>query len=140
MYVFDVGTGQCLTPSRQPAARIYAVHRTGPHATADGGGAYALWLAREPLPLASPTSSAEDLQVGNALQLKLVVKGLRRRFGDLEEEEMPQEDSTSNASTLPSSSGGPAPEVVGLQVGAAEGSAGSSGGGGSCRHVIGYDT
>ena len=93
MYVFDLGSGACLTDSITPRARTYAVQRSGPHAMADGAQVFCLWLAREPRgeddACASPAATPPDVvaSVGNQIQLQLVSKGLRRRFGADEDED-----------------------------------------------------
>ena len=94
MYVFDLGSGRCLTDRLTPDARLYTVRRTGPHQRdSNDDSFYSLWLCREPneaLPdTAAPLSQAEqeELKAGQQIQMKLVAKGLRRKFGDFEEEE-----------------------------------------------------
>ena len=96
MYVIDLGSGYCLTDDETPRSRIYPVHRSGPHAAPHSSAAstsgddtppvsdvYCLWLGREPLePPHSADDTKPDIDVGNQLQLELVAKGLRRRFGD----------------------------------------------------------
>ena len=65
MYVFDLGSGRCLTDRLTPDARLYTVRRTGPHQR-DGvdDSFYSLWTCREPneaLPdTAAPLSEAEQ--------------------------------------------------------------------------------
>ena len=85
MYVFDLGSGRCLTDDYTPRARTYPVRRSGPHAASDGSSApyYCLWLGREPRETVDDEdeSLVPDLSVGNELQLQLVAKGLRRKFG-----------------------------------------------------------
>ena len=86
MYVFDLGSGRCLTDDYTPRARTYPVRRSGPHAAPDGSSApyYCLWLGREPRETVDDhedDSLVPDLSVGNELQLQLVAKGLRRKFG-----------------------------------------------------------
>lgn len=83
MYVIDLGSGRCLTDTVTPTARTYAVHRTGPHTRDESAAFYCLWLAREPHGTAP--NEAATLDVGNQIQLQLVAKGLRRRFGDLDD-------------------------------------------------------
>lgn len=88
MYVFDVGSGACLTDPVTSAARTYSVFRY------DGR----LWLSREPRPAqTSPWMKPGGCDVqamGNELQLRLVQKGLRRRFGyeDEDDEDAPVPD------------------------------------------------
>ena len=105
MFVFDLGNGRCLTDTVTPRARTYPVRRSGPHTGEEGGESfYGLWLGRTPCEHAdgggredageAPSScdcadapGPPDLTDGNAIQLRLVAKGLRRRFGEEEEEE-----------------------------------------------------
>lgn len=79
MYVFDVGSGHCLTNGLTPAARTYPVHTS--RAGGDGQGALHVWLGRTPRPPPS-TSVKASRAVGNEIQLRLVDMGLKRRFGD----------------------------------------------------------
>ena len=79
MYVFDLGSGHCLTDRLTPRGRVYDV-RTSTHTSADGRVTRGLWVARTPKP--DIADCKPDIAVGNAIQLKLVEKGLRRRFGD----------------------------------------------------------
>jgi len=106
MYVFDLGTGRCLTDRHTPRARTYAVRRTGPHCAAGvSPRCFGLWLARKPYGGdavgcsdadadggvdVGPNDADADVSVGNQIQLALVAKGLRRRFGDPDREPEPQ--------------------------------------------------
>jgi hypothetical protein len=103
MYIFDLGSGLCLTDRRTKRARTYAVIRSGPHADAAGGSVYCLWLGRTPRPMPDGARRDElsdaddaddengtaaaghdvpfDVSVANEIQLALVAKGLERRFG-----------------------------------------------------------
>jgi nitrite reductase/ring-hydroxylating ferredoxin subunit len=116
MYVFDLGSGACLTDEITPSARVYDV-LISTHSSGTAG----IWVAREPRCTATSSPPAAVLQggsvvkkpgglilhaarpgadaprvegspdchssrkVGNAIQLRLVEKGLRRRFGDFED-------------------------------------------------------
>ena len=76
MFVFDVGSGRCLTNKTCASARIYAVAaRRTPTGGAD------LFVVPTPKPPAAG-KSAVARDDANAIQLALVDKGLRRRFGD----------------------------------------------------------
>ena len=48
------------------------------------GDAFAMWLCREPNASSDDHRDEVSQQVGNQIQLKLVAKGLSRRFGDSE--------------------------------------------------------
>jgi nitrite reductase/ring-hydroxylating ferredoxin subunit len=91
MYVFEVGTGRCLTDDVTAAARTYATVRS------THGSTHCLWLARTPRAAGSSDGVAHpgmphmhkasnkvkpSRADGNAIQLHLVNKRLRRRFGD----------------------------------------------------------
>uniref|UniRef100_A0A6U7DV01 Uncharacterized protein n=1 Tax=Haptolina brevifila TaxID=156173 RepID=A0A6U7DV01_9EUKA len=96
MYVFDLGTGACLTDAKTADARTYAVIATAvaPETAATVGdeleelgssssNVVHIWLRREPVP--KPRGPYGREVVGtpacNSIQLKLVEAGLRRRFG-----------------------------------------------------------
>ena len=103
MYVFDAGSGACLT-NRTPPARTYRVGTTtaaqrpthdeqGEGAAAAEAPARHVWVCRHPqsrpppppsggsgdgASAAAPSIGRED---ANAIQLRLVERGLRRKFG-----------------------------------------------------------
>lgn len=84
MYVFELGHGTCLTNRTTPDARTYLAV-----AWRDRG---IVWVARSPMvqlhrPAHNITDPEKCRQVGNAIQLALVDKGLRRRFGDTQDGE-----------------------------------------------------
>ena len=76
MFVFDVGSGRCLTNRTCASARIYAV---AARRTPTGGADLFVVPTPKP-PIAGESAVARD--DANAIQLALVDKGLRRRFGD----------------------------------------------------------
>ena len=90
-YVFDARTGHCLTDDYTPSARIYSVKRT------TSGASTVLWVAREPNQPVSDQGGGRHEQgigtdEGNAIQLLMVEKALKRRFGDDEDESAKDDD------------------------------------------------
>ena len=90
-YVFDATTGHCLTDDYTPSARIYSVKRT------TSGASTVLWVAREPNQPVSDQGGGRHEQgigtdEGNAIQLLMVEKALKRRFGDDEDESAKDDD------------------------------------------------
>ena len=82
-YVFDAGTGRCLTDDHTPAARIYEVRTTS-----SSSGQAVLWIAREPNTMPADAGRKQQdvgAEQGNAIQLTMVERALRRRFGDSEQ-------------------------------------------------------
>lgn len=82
-YVFDVGSGDCLTNRHTPPARTYDV-QVSPAETSAEGAAFHVWVCQVPKQpaLHAEPSGPLSLEVGNAIQLKLVEAALRRKFGD----------------------------------------------------------
>lgn len=81
MYVFDAGSGACLTDVNTRAARTYATY------TRQAAGGLEVWVSRQPRPVDSGAYERVGLEAGNAIQLELVSIGLKRRFGEDSDEE-----------------------------------------------------
>ena len=84
-YVFDVGSGDCLTNRQTPPARTYDVRVSSAAAGLPGttaGTAVHVWVCQAPKPSSAARTEQAGLEVGNAIQLKLVEAALRRKFGD----------------------------------------------------------
>ena len=114
MYVFDLGSGACLTDEQTASARVYDVEITRhgetcavwvarqPQSEVDGTrparpvlqggseakkpGALVLHNANAPRGKDSSSACAGSRAVGNAIQLRLVEKGLKRRFGNFDDD------------------------------------------------------
>ena len=82
MYVFDIGTGACLSNSRTHHARTYAVRLDR---VADGGATISVCPEATPAkaqpPQASEAAPGVPRTVANKIQLELVQIGLERKFG-----------------------------------------------------------
>ena len=76
-FVFDAGSGRCLTNPRTPAARTYPAWA---EATPDGGAR--IFCRPEAKPPAAPSLVPVTREAANQIQMALVEKGLRLRYGD----------------------------------------------------------
>jgi len=98
-YIFDLGSGACLTNANTNDARRYPVGLTVGRwprlLTASTGDddetdddALQVWLGREPLPPAVGAREAVGQKVGDAIQIQLVRRALERKFGAFDEDEV----------------------------------------------------
>lgn len=81
-YIFDAGTGKCITNQATPDARTYPAW-----AEPTPSGEVRIFVRPERHPPNAPGPSPLTQQEANSIQLEMVDRALRRRFGDDDEGE-----------------------------------------------------
>ena len=82
-YVFDLGSGKCLTNRETPDARTYPAWAE----PTPSGDAVRILVRPERHPPNAPGPPPLSQQEANSIQLEMVDRALRRRFGDEEEDD-----------------------------------------------------